>query len=54
MFRRLTRGRESLHASLTMDVFEGVCLKYFEIVRSLPLPGTARRMYCLKKKRNND
>jgi len=50
MFRRLTRGRESLHASLNAEVFEGVCKKYFEIVRSAPLPGTARRMDCLKKK----
>jgi SAM-dependent methyltransferase len=54
MFRRLTRGRDSLHASLTMETFEGVCNKYFEIVRSLPLPGTARRMYCLKRKGSQD
>ena len=50
MFRRLTRGREALHASLNAAVFEQACAPYFEIVRSLALPGTQRRMYCLKRK----
>ena len=50
MFRRLTRGRAALHASLNAAVFEQACTPYFEIVRSLALPGTQRRMYCLKRK----
>jgi SAM-dependent methyltransferase len=50
MFRRLTRGREQLHANLDAKTFEQACSPYFEIVRSLALPGTGRRMYCLKKK----
>ena len=50
MFRRLTRGREALHASLNAAVFEQACTPYFEIVRSLALPDTQRRMYCLKRK----
>lgn len=50
MFRRLTRGRESLHASLNAAAFERACAVHFEIVRSLALPGTQRRMYCLKRK----
>ena len=50
MFRRLTRGREHLHATLDIKMFEQACTPYFEIVRSLALPGTRRRMYCLKKK----
>ena len=50
MFRRLTRGREALHASLDVAAFERACLAYFEIVRSLALPGTHRRMYCLKRR----
>lgn len=50
MFRRLTRGRDSLHASLDVTAFEQVCSAHFEIVRSLALPGTKRRMYCLKRK----
>jgi SAM-dependent methyltransferase len=50
MFCRLTRGREHLHAALDMKMFERACTPYFEIVRSLALPGTQRRMYCLKRK----
>ncbi|MGA2786407.1 MAG: class I SAM-dependent methyltransferase [Verrucomicrobiota bacterium] len=50
MFRRLTRGRENLHAALDVKTFEQACAPYFEIVRSLALPGTQRRMYCLKRK----
>lgn len=50
MFRRLTRGREALHASLTAEVFERACAENFEIVRSLALPGAKRRVYCLKRK----
>jgi SAM-dependent methyltransferase len=50
MFRRLTRGRESLHASLTAAVFEQACAMHFEIVRRRELPGTQRWIYCLKKK----
>jgi len=50
MFRRLTRGRESLHATLDAKMFEQACTPYFEIVRSLALPGTQRRMYCLKRR----
>ena len=50
MFRRLTRGREHLHAALDVKMFEQACTPYFEIVRSLALPGTHRRMYCLKRK----
>ena len=50
MFRRLTRGRESLHATLDTKMFEQACMPYFEIVRSLALPGTQRRMYCLKRR----
>jgi SAM-dependent methyltransferase len=50
MFRQLTRGRAELHAALDEAAFEKACLPYFEIVRSLSLPGTQRRMYCLKRK----
>ena len=50
MFRRLTRGRDALHAGLNAAVFERACAAHFEIVRALPLPGTKRRMYCLKRK----
>jgi SAM-dependent methyltransferase len=50
MFRRLTRGREHLHANLDTKMFEQACAPYFEIVRSLTLPDTQRRLYCLKRK----
>jgi SAM-dependent methyltransferase len=50
MFQQLTRGREGLHATVDEAAFERACAPHFEIVRSLPLPGTRRRMYGLKKK----
>jgi SAM-dependent methyltransferase len=50
MFRQLTRGREALHAGLNEKYFEETCAGYFDIVRSLPLPGKSRRMYLLKRK----
>jgi len=50
MFRRLTRGRDHLHVGLNAAVFERACTAHFEIVRSRALPGTQRRMYCLKRK----
>ena len=53
MFRQLTRGREHLHASLNEAMFERTCRERFDIVKSLALPGTRRRLYCLKRKGNN-
>jgi SAM-dependent methyltransferase len=50
MFRRLTRGRDQLHAQLNVHQFEQACQPYFEIMRFLDLPGTHRRLYCLKRK----
>lgn len=51
MFRRLTRGRDDLHASQDKAAFEAACAPHFEIVRSLALRGTERTMYCLRRKR---
>jgi SAM-dependent methyltransferase len=50
MFQRLTRGRAHLHAALDVTVFEKVSATHFEIVKSLALPDTQRRLYCLKRK----
>ncbi len=50
MFRRLTRGRESLHAGLNERTFSEACAAHFQIVKSLALPGTKRTMYCLKRR----
>jgi SAM-dependent methyltransferase len=47
MFQALTRGRESLHADLTVEVFEAACAKRFRILNSVVLPGTKRRIYHL-------
>lgn len=50
MFRQLVRGRAHLHSSLTEASFEAACGTHFEILRSLPLPDTRRRLYALKRK----
>ncbi len=50
MFRRITRGREALHAGLTPERFEAACARRFEIVRVTSAEGSTRRMYLLAKK----
>jgi SAM-dependent methyltransferase len=50
MFKRLTRGREDLHSNLDVSEFERECAPHFDIIRFLDLPGTQRRLYCLKRK----
>jgi len=45
MFRRLARGRDHLHASLTEPVFEQACAAHFSILSSAQLPGTHRKLY---------
>lgn len=50
MFRQLARGREKLHIGLNHEVFEQACAAQFDIVKTLLLPGTQRRMYGLKRK----
>lgn len=49
MFRSIARGRDQLHAELTPAVFEAACRRRFQILRSLPLGGSQRRLYLLKK-----
>jgi len=53
MFRRLLRGREHLHASLTTAVFEAACAPWFEVMRAENLPGTQRRIYLLRKRKED-
>ncbi len=53
MFRRLLRGRDHLFADLDQKVFEAACRRHFEIRRSLPLPGTQRCLYLLRKQNAN-
>lgn len=50
MFRRLARGRESLHADLTVEKFESVCRARFDIVRVQHLNETSRWLYLLRKR----
>jgi 2-polyprenyl-3-methyl-5-hydroxy-6-metoxy-1,4-benzoquinol methylase len=50
MFRRITRGRDHLHSGLNETVFTEACSRHFEIVKTLPVPGAKRTLYCLKKK----
>jgi len=49
MFRRLTRGRDHLHADLTPERFEDACLEHFDIVERAPLPACLRTLYLLRK-----
>ncbi len=51
LFRRITRGREKLFAGLDADAFEAVAARRFTLARSRTVPGTARRLYLLRKTR---
>jgi hypothetical protein len=50
MFRRLVRGRESLHTDLTVEKFESVCSARFDIVRTQHLNEESRWLYLLRKR----
>jgi 2-polyprenyl-3-methyl-5-hydroxy-6-metoxy-1,4-benzoquinol methylase len=50
MFRRLTRGRDALYSNLTPAIFENICQRRFEIIRSQHLENTSRWLYLLRKK----
>jgi SAM-dependent methyltransferase len=50
MFRRLTRGREGLHADLNVGVFEAACAARYEIVRKQHAEGSHRWLYLLRLK----
>ncbi len=50
MFQQLARGRDHLHLGFTRQSFEQVCTVDFEILQALPLPGTGRILYGLKRK----
>ncbi len=50
MFRRITRGRDHLHADLTEEVFEKVASTRFSIVRKHRIEGSSRTLYALRRK----
>jgi len=51
MFRRLTRGRDHLHAGLNEGVFERAFAPWFEQVGKELIPGAARTLYLLRKRK---
>jgi SAM-dependent methyltransferase len=50
MFQRLTRGREELHKDLSHRLFEDLCRKRFEIVRTQHIENATRWLYLLRKR----
>lgn len=50
MFRRITRGRDHLHADLTETVFENTALNRFDILRKHHIEGSSRTLYALRRK----
>jgi SAM-dependent methyltransferase len=51
MFRRLTRGREHLHAGLTAEVFERAAAAHFDIAAKEAAEGGTRVLYYLRRRR---
>ena len=49
LFRRITRGRERLHADLTREAFEAACRRRFTCLRSARVPEAHRWLYLLRK-----
>jgi SAM-dependent methyltransferase len=50
MFRKIARGRESLHADLTPAYFESIAARYFRLERREDIEGSSRILYIYKKK----
>lgn len=50
MFRRLTRGRDHLHAGLSADAFETACRSRFDIVLTERAEGGTRALYLLRRR----
>jgi len=50
MFRRLTRGRDSLYAGFSRQVFETCARSHFDVVSSLTIPSSDRALYLLTRK----
>lgn len=50
MFRRLTRGRDHLHAGLSAEVFERAVTARFEIVATERAESGTRALYHLRRR----
>jgi len=48
-FRRITRGRDALHAALSPPAFEAALARRFRIVRAEPLAACERRLYLVER-----
>jgi 2-polyprenyl-3-methyl-5-hydroxy-6-metoxy-1,4-benzoquinol methylase len=48
-FRRIARGRDSLHAALSAETFETAFRRRFRIERSEPVQGSDRRLYLMTR-----
>jgi SAM-dependent methyltransferase len=50
MFQRIVRGREQLHADLTVERFEQAARRHFDVVRSQKIDGLNRWLYLLRRR----
>jgi SAM-dependent methyltransferase len=50
MFQRIVRGREGLHADLTVERFERAARAHFDVVRSERIDGLHRWLYLLRRR----
>ncbi|HXP83361.1 MAG TPA: class I SAM-dependent methyltransferase [Bryobacteraceae bacterium] len=50
MFQRIVRGREQLHADLTVERFEQAARTRFDVVRSRKIDGLNRWLYLLRRR----
>jgi SAM-dependent methyltransferase len=50
MFQRIVRGRELLHADLTLERFEQAARRQFDVVRSERIDGLHRWLYLLRRR----
>lgn len=48
MFRTIARGRDHLHAHLTVELFEAACRKRFRVLDSTEL-RSGRRLYLMQR-----
>lgn len=50
MFRRLVRGREALFEDWTRERFERAFQRWFDVVDTVELQGSGRRLYCMVRR----
>ena len=50
MFMKIARGREGLYSWYDQETFESICSERFEIIESITLAPSKRRLYHLEKR----